>query len=166
LQRHFALPHRVRSSVTLPGRQIRHDLPQALSIVVLATLRGATSLFAIGELARDLPKEALSRLGSRVSPTTGTRVVAEESTIRRMLKAIDADAIDQVVNAWIAAQVASGRLGEEEAVEVDFGAMVEDDEHEEDGDDAARSGFHRAIALDGKTLRGARLENGAVPSAV
>ncbi len=38
--------------------------------------------------------------------------------------------------------------------------MVEDDEREEDGDDDARSGFHKAIALDGKTLRGARLEEG------
>jgi len=141
-------------------RGIRHDLPQILSIAVLATLRGATSLFAIGELARELPEEALSRLGSRVSPTTGTRVAPEESTIRRMLKAIDADAFDQVVNAWIAAQVASGRLGEEEAVEVDFGAMVEDDEREEHGDGDERSGFHKAIALDGKTLRGARLEEG------
>jgi len=33
-------------------RGIRHQLPQILAIAVLATLRGATSLFAIGELAR------------------------------------------------------------------------------------------------------------------
>jgi len=38
--------------------------------------------------------------------------------------------------------------------------MLEDDEREEDGDDDARSAFHKAIALDDKTLRGARLEEG------
>ncbi len=141
-------------------RGVRHDLPQILSIATLATLRGATSLFAIGELARELPEEALSRLGSRVSPTTRKRVAPEESTIRRMLKAIDADALDQVVNAWIAAQVASGRLGEEEAIEVDFRAMAEEDEREECEDHDETGRFHRAIALDGKTLRGARLEEG------
>ena len=145
-------------------RGIRHDLPQILSIAVLATLRGATSLFAIGELARELPEEALSRLDSRVSPTTGERVAPEESTIRRMLKAIDADALDRVVNAWIAAQVAAGRLGEAEAPEVDFKVMVEDDEaeeidHEDQGRDAP-DGFREAVALDGKTLRGARLDDG------
>lgn len=141
-------------------RGIRHDLPQILSIAVLATLRGATSLFAIGELARELPQEALSRLHARVSPATGCRVAPEESTIRRTLKAIDATALDVVVNAWIAAQVLSGRLGEAEAVEVDFKAMVEDDEREDDEGDDAVGGFRKAVALDGKTLRGARLDEG------
>jgi predicted transposase YbfD/YdcC len=137
-------------------RGVRHDLPQIVSIAVLATLRGATSLFAIGELARELPQEALVRLGSRVSPTTLRRVAPEESTIRRMLKAIDATALDRVVNAWIATQVAQGRIREDEAVEVDFAAMVEEDERADDDSDPPRD-LRSAVALDGKTLRGARL---------
>jgi predicted transposase YbfD/YdcC len=141
-------------------RGIRHDLPQILAIAVLATLRGATSLFAIGELARELPQEALGRLHARISPVTGCRVAPEESTIRRTLKAIDATALDTVVNAWIVAQVLSGRLGEDEAVEVDFKAMVDDDERENNDDHDAKGGFRKAVALDGKTLRGARLEEG------
>ena len=142
-------------------RGIRHDLPQILAVATLATLRGATSLFAIGELAAELPQEALCRLDARISPRTGRRVAPEESTIRRMLKAIDADALDRVVNAWIATQVLCGRLGQDEAVEIDFNTMVEDDEREEDDDDVdADGGFRQAVALDAKTLRGARLEDG------
>ena len=64
-------------------------------------------------------------------------------------------------------QISAGRLREAEAVEVDFHAMVEDDAREqdergkdEDEDEDPTSGFRNAVALDGKTLRGARLENG------
>lgn len=143
-------------------RGVRHHLPQILGIAVLGTLRGATSLFAIGELARELPEEALSRLGCRVSPVSGRRVAPEESTIRRTLRAIDADRLDEVVNAWVLAQVAAGRLGQEEAVEVDFSVMVEEDEREDGEDDSRRTGdaVRDAVALDGKTLRGARLGEG------
>lgn len=143
-------------------RGVRHHLPQILAIATLATLRGATSLFAIGELAAELPEEALSRLGCRVSPRTGRRVAPEESTIRRTLRAIDADSLDVVVNAWVAAQVAAGRLEAEDAVEIDFSVMVEDDERGDDsGDsDGNPAAIRDALALDGKTLRGARLGEG------
>jgi len=143
-------------------RGIRHQLPQILAIAVLATLRGATSLFAIGELAAELPEEALVRLGCRISPATGQRQAPEESTIRRMLRAIDADALDLVVNAWVGSQVASGRLCQEDAVEIDFSVMVEDDKRSDDedveGGRGATGAIRDALALDGKTLRGARLD--------
>jgi predicted transposase YbfD/YdcC len=154
-------------------RGIRHQLPQILSIAVLATLRGATSLFAIGELAAELPQEALLRLGCRISPKTGQRQAPEESTIRRTLRAIDADSLDLVVNAWVASQVAAGRLEANDAVEIDFSVMVEDDVRSDDDEDPKgnkeddiESGrdepvaIRDALALDGKTLRGARLDDG------
>ncbi|MGH3025431.1 MAG: ISAs1 family transposase, partial [Gaiellaceae bacterium] len=146
-------------------RGIRHQLPQILAIATLATLRGATSLFAIGELAAELPEEALCRLGCRISPATGRRVAPEESTIRRTLRAIDADSLDLVVNAWVAAQVASGRLEAEDAVEIDFSVMVEEDERSDEDEDTKGGGdstvaIRDALALDGKTLRGARLDDG------
>ena len=149
---------------------IRHHLPQILAIATLATLRGATSLFAIGELSNELPEAALARLGCRVSPKTKRRVAPEESTIRRALKAIDADELDRVLNAWVFAQVACGRLDASDAVEVDFSVMVDDDERDHDDRDGEGSGgtttserpdaFRRAVALDGKTLRGARIDDG------
>ena len=78
-------------------RGVRHDVPQILIYRGARDHCGANSPFAIGELARELPEEALRRLGSRVSPTTRTRVAPEESTIQRMLKAVDADPLDRVL---------------------------------------------------------------------
>ena len=118
---------------TRKRRGVRHRLPQILAIAVLATLRGATSLFAIGEVAAELPPEALERLGCRVSPSLGRRVAPEESTIRRALKAVDAGRLDAVVNAWLAGQVTAGRLRPGQAPEVNFSVMVEEDGTGSDG---------------------------------
>ena len=155
---------------TLPdprkARGIRHRLPQILAIAVLATLRGATSLFAIGEVAAELPEEALGRLDCRISPSSSRRVAPEESTIRRALKAIDANALDRIVNTWVASQVASGRLDSDEAVEVDFSVMIEEDNSADNSGDDSRGAESttterlRGVAVDGKTLRGARLDEG------
>lgn len=71
------------------ARGIRHQLPQVLAVAELATLRGATSLIAIGQVAAELPGEALRRLGCFVSPSTGDIVAPEESTIRRILQKED-----------------------------------------------------------------------------
>lgn len=88
---------------------VRYRLAVILGIATVATLRGATSLVAIGEVAAELPEEALRRLCCRLSPSTKAYVAPEESTIRRTLKAVDANAVDLVVNAWIADQVSAGR---------------------------------------------------------
>lgn len=161
-------------------RGVRHQLPQILAIAVLATLRGATSLFEIGEIASELPEEALERLSCRISPSTGRRIAPEESTIRRMLHAIDAEGLDRVVNAFVASQVAAGRMEPDEVREVAFSVMVEEDETEggsgmsqdeeragaEEDDEASKppagqkGAFLPAIAVDGKALRGARLDGG------
>lgn len=144
-------------------RGVRHRLAPILSIATLATLRGATSLRAIGETAAELPQEALGRLGARVSPHSRAYVAPEESTIRRTLKAVDANAVDLVVNAWVADQVSAGRLAEHHAVTVQLAAVLESDETvegdgESDGD--GEPALLPAVAVDGKTLRGARLGNG------
>ena len=142
-------------------RGVRHRLAVILAIATLATLRGATSLVAIGELAKELPEEALRRLSCRISPSKNAYVAPEESTIRRTLKAIDANAVDLVVNAWIADQVRAGRLTTEQAPLVELSAMLERDETETQGDhDDPEAGpeLLNAIAVDGKTLRGARFD--------
>ena len=159
-------------------RGVRHQVPQVIAIATLATLRGATSLAAIGELSSELPQEALARLSCRISPSSGKRVAPEESTIRRVLRAIDAHEVDVVVNGWLASQVGLGLIDEADALEVDLAVMVADDErasrsavgtesaNSEDTRDAstrdastrdAPVAIRRAVALDGKALRGARL---------
>jgi predicted transposase YbfD/YdcC len=146
-------------------RGVRHRLAVILAIATLATLRGATSLVAIGEVAAELPAEALRRLCCRVSPSTKAYVAPEESTIRRTLKAVDANAVDLVVNAWIADQVSAGRLTTEQAPLIELAAMLErdetDTEDETDSDSGSGPALLPAIAVDGKTLRGARIDRGA-----
>lgn len=142
-------------------RGIRHRLAPILAIATLATLRGATSLRAIGETAAELPQEALGRLDARVSPRNGAYVAPEESTIRRALKAVDANTVDLVVGAWIADQVTAGRLAVDQAATVGLAAVVERDETL-DRDEDDRDGevvLRPAVAVDGKTLRGARTDD-------
>lgn len=142
-------------------RGVRHSLAVILAIATLAALRGATSLVAIGEVAAELPPEALGRLGCRISPSRKVYVAPEESTIRRTLKAVDADAVDAVINAWIADQVTAGRLATEQAPLVGLAAMVERDETDtSDGNPEGEPALLDAVAVDGKTLRGARVDAG------
>ena len=96
-----------------------------LAIATPATLRGTTSLVAIGEVAAELPEEPLRRLSCAISPARKAYVAPEESTIRRTLNAIGANAVDLVVNAWIADQVRAGRLTAEQAPLVELAAMLE-----------------------------------------
>lgn len=148
-------------------RGVRHQLASILAIATLGTLRGARSFNALGETAAELPAEALARLGARVSPRTGQFVAPNEATFRRNLKRIDGDLFDSVVNLWAAGQVAEGRLLPKQAEQVrSVMAAATEDESEDDGPGPNSAGtddepaFLPAIAVDGKTLRGARLEGG------
>jgi len=106
-------------------RGVRHGFVAVLTIGVCAMLPGARSFTAITEWAHDLSPAVRARLGlGRATPS--------ESTIRRTLQAIDAQALDSVVCAWLAAR------------------------------SAAPIRAVRAIAVDGKSARGAR-SAGRVP---
>jgi predicted transposase YbfD/YdcC len=96
---------------------VRHKLAVVLALAVCAVLAGAQSFTAIAEWAADTDEETLARLGV-------TGAVPSESTIRRVLQRLDADAFDQLAGAWAAERTAPAR------------------------------GTRRAIAVDGKTLRG------------
>ena len=132
-------------------RGVRHRVAPILGVAALATLRGAKSFNAIGDTAAELPQEALRRLDMRVSPRTGKFIAPDSSTIRRTLNAIDRNAFDEIVGSWLAEQVSAKRLGKER-----------DDKRSssKEPDDNDPSTDLAAIAVDGKTLRGARLEGG------
>ena len=99
-------------------RGVRHRLAVILGLAVCAVLAGARSFTAIAEWAADADNETLAGLGVRGA-------VPCESTFRRTLQRLDADAFDELAGAW-AAQCT-----------------------------APRRGTRRVIAVDGKTLRGA-----------
>jgi predicted transposase YbfD/YdcC len=79
-------------------RGVRHRLVTVLAVSVCAVLAGARSLIAIAEWAADLPEQVRGAVGIAAGPPC-------ESTIRRVLGALDADDLDAVVGAW-----AVGRL--------------------------------------------------------
>ena len=98
-------------------RGIRHRLVVILALAVCAVLAGARSFTAIAEWAADTDEETLARLGVSGS-------VPSESTFRRTLQHLDADAFDALAGEWAAQRT------------------------------APRPGRRRVIAVDGKTLRG------------
>jgi len=132
-------------------RGVRHRVAPILAVAALATLRGAKSFNAIGDTAAELPQEALRRLDMRASPRTGKFIAPDSSTIRRTLNAIDRNPFDEIVGSWLAEQVSAKRLGQSRDDENSASKEPDDDDPSKD---------LAAIAVDGKTLRGARLEGG------
>ncbi len=152
-------------------RGVRHWLPQILAVVVIGALRGDASLTAIGAFVSEPGEEALARLGCRISPSTGRRNGSEESTIHRMLRAVDADELDAVANAWVRTQVKAGRLKADRIPEIALSRITEEDESAEESGNATDDegtgsvtvdppALLPAVARDGKTLHGARLGEG------
>lgn len=108
-------------------RGIRHQIASTLTMVAAATISGARSFRSVADYVADLPPEALTRLGARRHPVTGCPVAPSEATIRRTVKDIDADEADTIVGTWLHAKVQAGLVSPK---------------------------AWRALALDGKTLKG------------
>ena len=98
-------------------RGVRHRLATILSVAVCAVLAGARSFAAIAEWAADADAEMRAELGI-------AGAVPCESTLRRVLRSLDADAFDDILGTWAQARTRPP-------------AQV-----------------RRLVAVDGKTLRG------------
>jgi predicted transposase YbfD/YdcC len=98
-------------------RGVRHRFRVVLGLAVCAVVAGARSFVAIAEWAADADIATLEAFGA-------ARGVPSESTFRRTLQSLDADAFDARIGAW--AQQRS----------------------------TPAAGTRRRIAVDGKTLRG------------
>jgi predicted transposase YbfD/YdcC len=108
----------------------RHPLVAILVLAAAAVLAGARSIAAIAEWAADAPQPVHAALGARRDPLTGRWVwaVPSETTIRRTLARVDPEALAAAIGAWLADRDQPGQPGQR----------------------------RRAVAVDGKTLRGAR----------
>ena len=115
----------VLSIITDPrGRRgRRYELATVLVVALAAVIGGSRSLAAIAGWAADLPSWHWPRLGI-------TRRPPSLSTIRRVLLRVDAEVVDAVLHAWLAAITPT-------------------------------SARWRAVAVDGKTCRGARQPDGS-----
>src|SRR6266576_4838915 len=98
-------------------RGVRYRLAVILGLAVCAVLAGARSFTAIAEWAADADAGTLAMLGV-------TGAVPSESTFRRVLQRLDADAFDDLAGRWAARRT------------------------------APEPNRRRVIAVDGKTLRG------------
>jgi len=105
-------------------RGVRHRLAVILGLALCAVLAGARSFTAIAEWAADADQATREALGV-------TGVVPCESTFRRTLQALDADALDGAAGSWAQQRTVPA------------------------------AGTRRAIAVDGKTLRGSGAADGA-----
>jgi DDE_Tnp_1-associated len=103
----------------------RHPLAAIPTLAAAAVLAGARSVAAIAEWAADAPQPVRAALGTRRDPLTGRWAVPTETTIRRTLARLDAEALAAAIGGWLA-------------------------------DRERPSQRRRAVAVDGKTLRGAR----------
>ena len=82
-------------------RGMRHRLAVILGLAVCAVLAGARSFTAIAEWAADADAQTLARLGVR-------EAVPSESTFRRTLQRLNADAFDDLAGRWAAQRTAPG----------------------------------------------------------
>lgn len=82
-------------------RGIRHRLVAVLALAVVATLGGACNNREMGSAAKDFSQDLLTTVGARWHPLKRRRVGASAGTIRRVLIAVDADALDQVIGGWL-----------------------------------------------------------------
>jgi predicted transposase YbfD/YdcC len=101
-----------------------------LGLAAAAVLAGARSIAAIAEWAADAPQEVRAAVSAR-RDAPGHCSVPAEATIRRTLTRLDADVLAAAIGAWLA-----GR--------------------DPDRDPRQSPRGRRAVAVDGKTLRGAR----------
>ena len=85
-------------------RGIRHSQISILAVAVCALLSGAKSFIAVGEWAADLTQDMLKRLGCRYSERQKKYVPPSEPTLRRTLKQVDGDEVDDIVGRWLYAQ--------------------------------------------------------------
>jgi len=117
------------------AKGIRHSLAAILVVIVVARLSGADSVYACGQFAASMPQEALRRCGIRYNARLGKYVPPSPKTIKRAIRAVDAAAADEQMCAWLRAEAAAGRL----------------------------RWRWRHIAVDGKTVRGAKDDGGKAP---
>jgi predicted transposase YbfD/YdcC len=114
-------------------RGVRHTLTSLLLAAVAGVLAGARSFTAIGEWVADAPPAVLASLGIRRDPLTRRFEPPDEATIRRVLEAVDAAALEAALGSWLATRLRAAR---------------------------PRGRERRAVAVDGKAVRGTRHASG------
>ena len=122
------------------ARGVRHALPAVLALAAAAVLAGCRSVRAVAEWAGEAPPQVLAALGARWDRRAGRWRAPCEDTFRRVLGAVDAAAVDQVIGIFLTGHAGPGGPGR--------------------GWRDAGEPAGPALAVDGKTVRGARRAGG------
>jgi predicted transposase YbfD/YdcC len=145
-------------------RGLRHPLLVILVLTACATLVvGNDSVTAIRQWAARTPQDVLHRLGARFNPLRGRYTVPSERTFRRVLAALDDDALDAATCGY-AADVVRGNAP------LPIIAASDDEPVEREQRRAATravthprpAGLLPAAAIDGKLLHGSHTPTGQV----
>ncbi|MGH3941947.1 MAG: transposase family protein [Pseudonocardiaceae bacterium] len=145
-------------------RGVRHSVAAVLAIAAAAVLAGSRSISAIGEWAAEAPQVVLAALGARENPITGRFGAAHVDTFRRVLRLVDAQAVDTAIGLFLAERAGIGasdcppggaeespRRGHDDRACQDHGGWPEG-QHSPDRDRDTPS--PRGLAVDGKAVRG------------
>lgn len=117
-------------------RGIRHGLVSILGLAAAAVLAGSRGFTAIGEWAGEASSQVWAAFGVRRDPLTRRYAPPDEATIRRVVEDVDADALDAAIGSWLENTLAAQRAAQQPS--------------------AGSARRRRALAVDGKALRGTR----------
>ena len=119
-----------------PGGGRVHPTRYVLGVLVAAfACAGFESFLGSAQWAAAADRELLLALGATPDPLTGAVTPPSEATIRRVACRVDREALETVLATWTATQL----------------------------DPVAPDGERVAVAVDGKTVRGARVDGRATP---
>lgn len=155
------------------ARGIRHRAPVVLSLAVAAVCAGSRSVYAIGQWIAGAKQQTLKAVGARRDPCTGRYIGPDEKTVRNLLARIDADALDTALGGWIArrcmlARAARARIGRRppKGAKARRKAKAAGQRRRRASARDAHTPLYPAVAVDGKTSRGARAAGGQAPHLV
>lgn len=92
-------------------RGVRHRLATVLTLAVLAMLCGASNFRQVADRIAELPQAMLAAAGARVHVVFRLRLMPRRDTVRRLIEAIDAQAVDLLVCRWLAARTPDAAAG-------------------------------------------------------
>ncbi len=145
-------------------RGVRHGFASTLVLIACATLAGNKSLVELSEWCDGSSQKVLTRLGARISPSSGLRIPPSYATIRRAAMAVDADEFDRIVNTWASQQadLRSKALARPEVASehTDGSDEADDTDSNTEGGGPAAGADLVGVAVDGKAMRGARRSDG------
>jgi predicted transposase YbfD/YdcC len=87
------------------ARGVRHRLSAVLTVLTLALLCGARNFRQAADRVAELPQVLLAAAGARRHPVLAVWLAPSRDTLRRVVEAVDAAAVDRLVCAWLAQRI-------------------------------------------------------------